>query len=147
MRGALRSPRAAVAALVFVGYLVVARAVGNLYPFSTYSMYAESGTGRPSRLVARETHGSMVDLDRYDHWACPDLPPLDRASCPSDTPSSSIPYVDREADHYVRSHAGTGHEPGARAVDLVRHVWWFVDENGAPREFDCPVRHCRAVPR
>lgn len=142
-----RSPRAAVAALTFAGYLVIARSAGNLYPFSTYSMYAESGSGRPSRIVARDARGELKDLGQYDHWSCPDLPALDHATCPPPVVSTTILYIDRDAEHYVRTHMGTGLEPGSQPLELVRHVWSFTDRNGPPREIDCPVCACRAVPR
>jgi hypothetical protein len=136
--------RAFVAILVLVTYAIVSRTVGDRFPFSTFSMYAESTRGRPSRIVARDEQG-IAELRDFDHWACDELPAFADAVCPPEQPSSTIPYVDREAEAWVRAHGGD--DPSARDVAIVRHVWVFGPTDGAPRTFDCAIARCRAVRR
>ncbi|MFO0548834.1 MAG: hypothetical protein U0271_10625 [Polyangiaceae bacterium] len=72
-----RTTRAVLATTLFVfaGYVGLARIVENLYPLSTFSMYAGEHMDTASRLLAREADGTVHELDRYASFRCD--PPVD----------------------------------------------------------------------
>lgn len=132
----------ALGALALVGYAGVARSVSNLYPFSTFPMYAVEREPVASRLAVREADGSLRDPDAYRAWSCPEppsaLPPP--GTCPLlGTQRGS--YLDHDFLVFMAQHA-TGDGAG-EPVELVRRVWDLRD--GARLETTCPIQRCRAV--
>jgi hypothetical protein len=138
-----RSAGLAVAALSFIGYLAVARIVGNVYPFSTFPMYAGEHLTTGSRIVAKDESQRLREVTDGTAWEC-DLPALDPNGC-SGRDVHTISYVDREAIDYVREHPGG--DPRARPVEIVRHIWSFPDDRGPPTTSDCHLATCRAFLR
>ncbi len=153
------APRAAVAVAVlsFGGYFGVARVVGNVYPFSTFPMYAGEHVSTGSRIVAKDDFQHLREVSDGEGWECdftstraagqsiskvPGLGPLDPSVC-ADGDVYTIPYVDREAFDFVRAHQAS--DPRARPVELVRHIWRFPHDEGPPIESDCHIAHCQAV--
>jgi hypothetical protein len=142
----------AVAGLSFVGYFAVARIVGNVYPFSTFPMYAGEHLTSGSRIVAKDDMEHLHEVSDGIAWEC-DAPSQDRAAqsaTPGLDPTAcigrdvySITYVDREAIDYVRAHPGS--DPRSQPVDLVRHIWRFPDGEGPPTQTDCRIARCRAL--
>lgn len=155
-RGRTRVERHAllgVAAISFVGYLAVARVVDNVYPFSTFPMYARAHRRTGSRIVAKDESQRLHEVSDGVAWACDSAsddghpatsPGLDPYGC-SGEGVYTITYVDRDAIDYVRTHAGN--DPRARPVELVRHIWSFPDDRGPPTASDCHMASCRAVLR
>jgi hypothetical protein len=133
------------ALLALLGYLALARAAGNLYPFSSFNMYSTERLASASRVVARDEHGAVHELDEYSGWDCPAPPDLAPHSCPAQWPFYYIPYLDREAADLLRDRAAS--LPDAPMVTLIRRVWRLGDRPGAPPIEDCVLRTCRAVPR
>ena len=131
--------------LVCAAYFTVARVAGNLYPFSTFSMYSHHALGHPSRILARDAAGGLHEVDAFEAWSCPPMPPLEQTRCDGRSDVETIEYLDRDADAYVRAHAAKA--PGGEPVDVVRHVWIFPEGDGAPRTEDCLVVHCTAERR
>ena len=151
-----RRAAVAVAALSFVGYFVVARIVGNVYPFSTFPMYAGEHRSTGSRIVAKDEAQGLHEVSDGSAWVC-DAAPAEGLR-PGETPPLAldpygcsgggvytITYVDRDAIDYVRTHGGV--DPRARPVELVRHIWTFPDDRGPPATSDCHMASCRAVLR
>jgi hypothetical protein len=133
----------AVAAVAFVGYFAVARIVGNVYPFSTFPMYAEGHRTTASRIVAKDAKGVLHEVTDATAWSC-DSAALDPSAC-TGPDVYAIHYVDREAIDCVR--ATQVETSNAPPVDLVRHVWAFPDDEGPPTTRDCRIAACRAVVR
>lgn len=128
-------------ALTCVGYMLVARVVEDLYPFSTFSMYARAQPGAGSRIVARDEHGRLREVTEVTDWAC-ETAALDPYAC-EDAEVHGVGYVDRAAIDWVREHAGD--HPDARPVDLVRRIWRFPAGWGPPITSECLISRCRAV--
>ncbi len=143
----------AVATLSFVGYFVVARTVGNVYPFSTFPMYAGEHGSTGSRIVAKDEAQGLHEVSDGVAWTCEDTPdggsPIEPTSPGLDPYACAgggvyaITYVDRAAIDHVRTHWGS--DPRARPVELVRHIWTFPDDRGPPTTSDCHMASCRAV--
>jgi hypothetical protein len=125
--------RFTVATLVLAGYLLAARGVGDLYPLSTYSMYAGSPGDSISRVMAL-VGGSFVEVTDLSSWQCDNLPHLEAAQCGG---ARGIAYLDREREAHIRNHPGDGGEP----VELVRRVFSF---DGVQRPAYCTLARCRA---
>lgn len=129
-----RDSRFLVAVLVLAGYLAAARGVGSFYPISTFAMYASAPGQSASRIMARSSSGEYLEVTDFDGWRCDRLPALDRVACAD---ARSVPYVDREREEHIRSHAGAG----GQEVELVRRVFSF---DGVARPPYCTIAHCSA---
>lgn len=136
-------PVRAVSLLALLGYLAIARATGNLYPFSSFNMYSSERVHSASRIVARDAHGSIHELDTFTAWDCPT--PLDPrpTACPASWPFYYIPYLDRQAASLLQARAAP--RPDAPPVAVIRRIWRLDDRPGAPAIEDCPLVECRAV--
>jgi hypothetical protein len=128
------SSRARLALLVLVGYVVIAFAVGNRYPFSVFDMYSRPADNG-SRIVARKD-GQIEEVDRYVDWSC-----VLAESCGREGAIATTEPVDRELMGWVRAHAGDS--AAAAPVELVRRTWHF--EAAGVRIEDCVLQRCRAV--
>jgi hypothetical protein len=138
-----RSVAVAVAGLAFVGYFGIARIVGNVYPFSTFPMYAGEHRTTGSRIVAKDAAGALHEVSDGTAWAC--IPAdLDASAC-GGPGVYTIDYVDREALAFVREHSGS--DALAVPVGLVRRVWSFTNDRDPPTAHDCTIATCRAVLR
>jgi hypothetical protein len=136
------APRALVAAFAFVGYLALALVVRNLYPLSTFEMYAEAPPSRaPSRIIARDAAGAVHEIDEYVGWRCEGEAPSVGESCLGEWPFSTTEYLDRTAAAWVSAHGGAG---GGEPVDVVRRIYRLSDVVGPPVTRDCLLRRCRA---
>lgn len=137
-----RDPGRVAAALVLAGYVGVAFAARNLYPFSVFDMYSRPNRSA-SRIVARERSGGVAEVERYVDWTCDT--PVDTSPDRCGAPGSYFyaPYLDRARAEYVAGHRGTG---DGSPVDVVRRIWW-LEAPGAPRVEDCVLAHCTAVRR
>ena len=56
--------------LVFTTYLLLALRLGDLYPLSDFTMFAEP-ISAPSRVMARLGDGEVVEVTDLVGWACP----------------------------------------------------------------------------
>lgn len=151
IRRAARDPRALVALIVLAGYFSVARLVENLYPFSTFPMYAAEHEATASRILARERDGSVHEIEEYDALSCEE--PLDLAAEPDRCAAlgryATIPYIDREIEALLRERerAAAPADPAGAPVTLVRRVFRFPDGPGEARVEDCALGRCKAVRR
>jgi hypothetical protein len=123
-----RTGPGSVAVLALIGYLLAARGVGSLYPFSTFPMYSGAAGGAVSRLMARLPSGELVEVTDLVGWQCGKMTQCGPAG---------IGYVDREREEHMRKHSGSGGE----AVQLVRRIFSF---DGVERAPYCVVAECRA---
>lgn len=138
-----RHPRLAVSALALGGYVGIAFAAHDVYPFSRFDMYSQARSSA-SRVVARTADGRLAEIERFDGWACDG--PLDVTPPRCGEPSSYFytPYIDASQVEYIEHHA---HAEGVPArVDVVRRIWW-LDGGGPPRTTDCLLQTCTAVRR
>jgi hypothetical protein len=144
----LQRPTVGVAVLVFGGYSLLARTLQNLYPVSSYPMYAMGHADSGSRLGARDRAGRLRELRQYTDWSCERPLRLDTDQCAGEGTVQIIGYLERDMEEYLAQHrAAEGSPPRADAepVELVRHIWWF-DEAGRARSRVCVMNQCRAVP-
>jgi hypothetical protein len=147
----VRHATLAVAALSFGGYFAVARVVSNIYPFSTFPMYAGGHLRSGSRIVAKDERERLHEVSDGEAWDCKAVSPRDAAPDLLDATACaggdvySISYVDREAIDFVRGHEGS--DPRTQPVELVRHIWRFPQDDGPPTQSDCLIARCRAVLR
>jgi hypothetical protein len=124
--------RVAISVLVLLGYWLAGRGVENLYPFSRFPMYSHAAGGAAARVMARMSDGAFVEVTDLGAWHCDALPALDADKCDG---VGGIPYIDREREDHIRSHAGDGRTP----VELVRRVFSFDGKTRAPY---CVISHC-----
>lgn len=137
----LPPPRTLVAAVAFTGYFAVAFAVRDLYPFSTFAMYAGAPPSRaPSRVIARDAAGGVHEVDELVAWRCDGEAPPDRTSCLDEGSYATTTYLDRAASDWIAAHPGSGGAP----VDVVRRIYRLADGGGPPIARDCVLRRCRA---
>jgi hypothetical protein len=130
----------AIVAVAFGGYLALGLAVGNLYPISTYEMYAGEQATAGSRLAVRTADGDVVEIDRFVDWRCPERVPTAPTACGVYWPFYHVPYLDRAAVEHIEEHAGDGDEP----VAVIRRIWRLSRDGGIAGVEDCPVASCRA---
>jgi|KBSMisStandDraft_5_1062788.scaffolds.fasta_scaffold183918_3 hypothetical protein len=140
----LPPPRTLVGVTAFVGYLGLAAAVHNLYPISTFEMYAGAPPSRaPTRVIARDASGEAHEVDEFVGWRCEGPVPLDRASCVGEWPYATTDYLDRAAADWVAGHPGPA-AGGGEPVEIVRRIYRLADGGGPPAVRDCLLRRCQA---
>ncbi len=129
-----------VSVFVLVGYLAVSHAVYNLYPFSTFSMYATSRLDTGSRVIALDHRGHPRELRRYHNFVCDGPAELDPPTCPN----RHIPYLTEELRQYILEHRGDPGSPGSEQLEVVQRVWRFTADGTLDAIEDCPVLTCTA---
>lgn len=123
-------------------YLAIARALGNVYPFSTFEMYGGTRLTSASR-IAVVVDGEVHEVERFDRWRCEAPPDPDPRRCTQQWPFFHVEARDREAlAHVERAMAPAGE---GRDAMLVRRVW-RVPEDGAPVIEDCELARCEVAP-
>jgi hypothetical protein len=130
------------AALSLVTYVGVARGVLNVYPFSTYSMYAEGHSSSASRLGVRDARGVMHEVEDYSAYHCDGPLRTEASRCENFGRVDFVPYIDRAAHSYVETHSGDA--ANAEPVEIVRRIWTFTDGRAPASVHDCVLHHCRA---
>jgi hypothetical protein len=130
---------------VLAGYVVIAQGLGNLYPFSTFEMYAGVSTHTASRVLAVDSGGSTHEIRDFEAYRCDSLD-LEPASCRENGEYYTIGYVEREAAEYLAANASTPAHGEEQPLRLVRRVWRFQG-SGQPTVEDCSLASCRAVRR
>jgi hypothetical protein len=131
-----------ISVLSFSGYFVISRVVLNLFPFSSFGMYA--GGEKPScQLLAIGPEGRALDVSRFRAWECP---PWQEAAQKTIEQARCEAY--RGNIDMVRERIEASGPPDAASVpvSLVRRTWSFRG-NDPPRIRDLPVAACRAVPQ
>lgn len=141
-RLSLRGVVIAVNALAFVGYVLVARGLDNLYPFSTFDMYSQVDSSSASRVVARDADGTLREVTAYRALDCEGRLDVSEDSCGTAAEIYRVPYKDEEAVQHVETHRGAS--PDAAPVDIVRHVWKLSDDGSPALEKDCVLVRCVA---
>lgn len=138
-------PAALLATIVLLGYVGVSRGVGDLYPFSTFSMYARSGREAVSRIVARTADGQAHPVRAFTDWSCdgPIKPRPARCEALGDFDAC---YLDTEDLVHLEAHRAPdgGDAAGAEPVELTRRVWRFRGAPGPLTSEDCLLHRCRA---
>jgi hypothetical protein len=130
-----------VVAIAMLGYLAIARVLGDVYPFSTFSMYGGATLESASRIVVVAADGA-AEIESFATLACDreiDVAPL---ACAHEWPYAHFPAVDEEAAAAIAARAsprGAG-EP----VAVVRRIWRF-DADGLPVASDCELARCEAT--
>jgi hypothetical protein len=123
--------------LVLGGYLAVAAAARNLYPFSTFPMYSGSGASGASRIFARLGDGSLREVTDLSEWSCPRDFDWSAPGCDA----RGIGYLERKFASHIRAAEGNGRE----AVDVVRRDFRFTLD-GSLKVEECTLARCRATP-
>ena len=131
-----------VVALAMVGYLAIARVLGDVYPFSTFSMYGGATLDSASRIVV-VGDGGAAEIESFATLACDreiDVAPL---ACVEEWPYTHFPAVDQQAAAAIAARSGP---PGrGHAVAIVRRIWRF-DASGSPViARDCELARCEAT--
>lgn len=140
--GAPRSRRPLlVRALVWTAaYVVIARGVGNLYPFSTFEMYGGTQLGSASRIVVRTDDG-VAEVERFESWRCETPPDPDPRICREAWPYFHIEAVDRTAVAWIA--AAPPPRGQGRAVTVIRRVWRLAPVFDV---HDCVLAACEVDP-
>lgn len=133
------------AACVLAGYFAVAQGLGNLYPFSTFEMYAGVEAHSASRLLARDGDGRVHEIREFSAYRCGPID-LRPAGCAGGEDYYTIGYVEREAAEDLAARTAAPMSGPARDVLLIRRVWRFHGPD-APSVDDCAVATCQAVAR
>lgn len=133
------------AACVLAGYVVIAQGLGNLYPFSTFEMYAGVSTHTASRVLALDSAGATHEIRDFEAFRCDSLD-LEPAACRDHGEYYTIGYVEREATEYLAAQATASVHGDEQPVYLVRRIWRFHG-GGQPAVEDCPLASCHAVRR
>jgi hypothetical protein len=136
------SPRIAVAALSFIAYFALSRSVGNLFPFSTFAMYAGDRAPRAGRILARDAAGTVHEIDRLVAWQCDRPVRIEHDACGA-APYAQVDYQDRAALAWIDTHRA---RDGAAPFDVVRRIWRVDAGAGTPPFEDCLLARCRATP-
>jgi hypothetical protein len=132
-------------ALAFFGYLGISHAVLNLFPFSTFEMYASTPAGSASRILVRTGDGSTREVTALAACTCDRPIDIEPSGCASHWPFFYIPYKDREdAGALERAPAAP---IDAERVVIVRRIWRVPRDGGAPPFLDCVLASCRATVR
>ncbi|MBC8066703.1 MAG: hypothetical protein IAG13_00085 [Deltaproteobacteria bacterium] len=131
------------AAIALLGYLAIARGVGNLYPFSTFEMYGATPLVDASRIVALTDDGPR-ELVEFSRWRCALPPDPDPRACAASWPFFHIEAIDRAAIDRVRSAAPP--VGAATQVVIVRRVWRLGEGDAALAIEDCELARCEAAP-
>lgn len=130
---------------VFAGYVAIAQGLGNLYPFSTFEMYAGVSTHTASRVVAVDPGGGVHEIRDFEAYRCDSLD-LQPSTCSEHGEYYSIGYVERETAEYLAGQSTAPVHGEAQTVRLVRRIWRFQG-GGAPEVEDCALANCQAVRR
>ena len=130
--------------LVFGGYLLIARIVGDFYPFSTFSMYANVRSTSASHVVVRDSAAALHEVYEYASFSCKAAIDVDPPRCRASRDFESIGYIDRDIKEYIEKYSTPNLEMG-EPVELVRHIWRFQDGSGEVLLEDCLLQRCQAV--
>lgn len=134
------------AVCVLAGYVAVSQGLGNLYPFSTFEMYAGVSTHSASRVLAIDAAGTAHEIRDFEAYQCESLD-LEPSACREHGEYYTIGYVEREAAEYLADQASVQTEHGEeQPVRLVRRIWRFHGP-GQPTVEDCPLSSCHAAVR
>lgn len=123
-----------------VAYVVIARGVGNLYPFSTFEMYGGTRLVSASRIAA-QVDGEIVEVERFSRWRCEAPPDPDPRRCREAWPFFHIEAVDRAAVAWIA--AAPPPEGAARSATVVRRVWQL---SPTFERHDCALAVCEVAP-
>ncbi len=125
--------------LVLTGYVAIANAVQQLYPFSVFDMYAHQATSA-SRIGVRDATGALSEVSAWTAWHCDAPIRLQEPPTQPGPAPYTIPYRDREAQEWVLAHPGNG----AQHVEVVRHVWWLQPLPNQNEAEDRVLLRCQA---
>jgi hypothetical protein len=126
---------------IFATYVVTARGVGNLFPFSVFDMYQRRPAGEAARIVAIDDTGAVSELSEWTAFACEGGRPVltDGVKCGRE--DRAIPYVTRDQQRYLDAHTGEG---GPAHLSLVSRSYVLSEQGGALRFSDCLLARCAA---
>jgi hypothetical protein len=138
-------PRRPVVALFVGGYVAIAFAVRDLYPFSKFDMYSHY-TDSASRVIARDARGAVSEIERWDGWRCE--APVDLSFSPDRCGTARRVEIARNQDGFRAAYIAGHSAPagGGEPIEIVRRIWW-LDGRGGARVLDCPIQRCTAVRR
>ena len=131
--------RLGVGLLVMLGCLGVGFGVHDLYPFSSFSMYAGVPYTATSRVVAI-TDSRVTDPQDLIDWRCEEELPDTAGECSDHGTFYRLRYRDVDAFRWVRRHSGDGVTP----VLLARRIWTLGPPGQPPTHTDCDIAQCHA---
>ena len=129
------------ALVVAVLMLSLVASVGELYPFSSLSIFDRYSSGQ-SRLLARGSDGTITRVTAFDRWQC------DRRLSRTDLQEAYArvegvaTYLDRGSLLYIDEHQGTPNEP--EEVELVLRTLRFHSDRDQPDVDDHVLQRCQA---
>jgi hypothetical protein len=139
---------AVVSVMAFVGYYAISRVVVNLFPFSSFAMFASAAAAhddqvRACHLLAVGPDGRALDVKAFRAWDCPSW---QEAAQRSISELGCGPHFNVE--EHIRSYLEEerGEDPSAQPVRLVRRMWAFRRGESVTTR-DLPVASCKALPR
>lgn len=128
------------AAVLALAYVVLARGVGNLYPFSGFEMYGATRLSTASRIAVVTADG-VAEVERFSRWRCDGPIAIDPRQCVAQWPYFHVEARDLEVLAFVEHAEDPGDD--ARPATLIRRVWRLGD---VAQVDDCVIATCEAAP-
>jgi hypothetical protein len=121
--------------------LSMVASVGELYPFSSLSIFDRYSSGQ-SRLLARGADGQITRVTAFDRWQCPRR--VSRADVEQvyAKVKGVATYLDRGSLLYIDGHQGTPEKP--ETVELVLRTLRFQPDEDQPGIDDYVIATCTA---
>ncbi len=131
---------------IFITYLIAARLVGNLFPFSVFDMYQAHAPDVVARVLVLDARGVAAQVDAFEAYVCegPSLTmrEIERTCGPDHRP---IDYVVRDQALFIREHRGVARSrDGLEPISLVSRVRGSGTEVGDSEVSDCAIARCWA---
>ena len=127
--------------VVAVFMLSLVASVGELYPFSSLSIFDRYSSAQ-SRLLARGADGSITRVTAFDNWQCArrvSRTDLQEAYAEAEGVAT---YLDRGSLLYIDEHQGTPAAP--EEVELVLRTLRFHPDRDLPDVDDHVLQRCQA---
>jgi hypothetical protein len=127
--------------ITIVVLLSLVASVGELYPFSSLSIFDRYARGQ-SRLLARGADGEITRLTGYDRWQCPRQVTRGDVEEAIAKVKGVATYLDRGSLLYVDGHVG---EPtDGENVDILLRTLRFKADEDVPEVEDVVLATCKA---
>ncbi|MCB9507652.1 MAG: hypothetical protein H6700_08875 [Myxococcales bacterium] len=141
MPSILQSASGRASATVIGVYVAVAWTVGNLFPFSTFSMYARARwNSLVERTVVVDETGRAYAASDFVVNDCPDRSEWHECAAIPGT-AAGIPYIEQRLVQRLAEHRADAVGEPSEPIRIVRRTWDLA--NGGALVEECEVARCR----
>lgn len=129
---------------VFLAYLLTARGLRNVFPFSVFDMYEMRSPLVTTRLLVLDSNNQTTEIRRFESFQCePKSPDIQTFRvCGEGAQMNVMPYVAR--DLQILLDARLGDVSSGEEVTLIARTWRLQDRPGPSPFSDCALARCRA---